>query len=89
VSHLSPVEIRRALARLAPEARLSIPEAANLLGVCPSCALRWVIRGYRGVHLDGGREGAEWFTSREAVARFVEARAALEAGASSEGCGDG
>jgi hypothetical protein len=67
------------------ETALSLAEVAALLppgrrGKRPhlSCVLRWITRGAPGpdgkpVRLRAARVGGRWFSSREAVAEFIEA----------------
>lgn len=37
---------------------------------------RWIHRGVDGIRLEAVRLGRQWFTSRQAITRFVEARTA-------------
>lgn len=70
--------------RLLTETRLSMSEAADLMGVHTATAVRHT---QRGVRLAGGerltlehyRVGAKLFTSREAVARFLAAQSGVAA----------
>ena len=67
---------------LLDESILSLRDAAKMLGtkadsrpIHLSTLIRWRTRGLRGVRLEAIRIGGRWFTSREAVVRFVSARA--------------
>lgn len=42
---------------------------------------RWVTEGVKGVRLEGFFDGARWFSSRQALARFFAALSRAEAGA--------
>ena len=71
--------------RLLSETTIGLSAAAALLGVGrgnrpihPATLTRWILRGIRGpdgqrIKLEGVRVGSSWRTSREAVARFVDA----------------
>jgi hypothetical protein len=53
---------------------------ADLAGVSPATVVSWIVRGRRGVYLDGKKAGGKgWWTSRKALERFQAARAFREA----------
>jgi hypothetical protein len=62
------------LASLLQETRLSIAQAAKLLGVDRATVWRWTLRGVQGVRLESILLGGRRFTTRQAVERFVERR---------------
>lgn len=62
------------------ETRLGMTEAARLIPskkqgkpTHVSTVKRWILRGSRGVRLEGIRVGGQWITSREALERFSAA----------------
>ena len=66
-------------ARLSREELLTTGQAAALLPArCgrkrhPSTIYRYIVDGYQGVKLEGVKLPCGWMTSREAVARFIQA----------------
>jgi hypothetical protein len=65
-------EVLAAHARLATETLEPLRYLCNLLGhVSLGAATRYVLSGRHGVYLDGVRIDREWYTSREAIARFL------------------
>jgi hypothetical protein len=65
-------EIRRAVRRIRDDVLIDMGEAARLLGKPPMTVERYVVRGCRGVRLDGlHRPGVGWVTSAAAVERFA------------------
>jgi hypothetical protein len=80
--------------RLAGEERLTVAQAAKLVpsnasrrGYCSANALvKWIIVGKYGVYLDAVRAaGKTWWTSREALSRFM---AAVSEAATAKQCAD-
>ena len=55
------------------EQRLSLAEAAKLLGVHVTTAWRWILRGVRGHRLEAGYVGGRRFTTIESLERFIAA----------------
>ncbi len=76
---LTPAEIREARIRLATEELISVWDVATELFVTKETLRRYGLEGSRGVHLDIVCRDGEWFTSRKALARFVNDRNALDA----------
>jgi transposase len=65
--------------QLLRETKLSVTEAARRLDLHPCTVTRWITQGKRGVHLLGRRgERTTWYTSEEALARFLAAVTNLE-----------
>ena len=70
-------DLEEAIERLITEGLASLSQAARLLPAVrgrrrhSSTIHRWIVRGKRGVHLEGfqGADGT-WWTSRPALARF-------------------
>jgi hypothetical protein len=73
--------------RLQAEQMLRVSQAARLVpshgrrGYCSANALvAWIVKGKRGIFLDGVRAaGKTWWTSAEALARFLAALSEQEA----------
>ena len=51
--------------------RLTLAQAARLVGKSPSCIYRWWRDGVRGVHLECHRYGRSLFTSERALEAFA------------------
>ena len=70
---------------LESESLLCLADAANSLPsaqgrkVHQSTIWRWCSRGVRGVRLEHRRIGTRYFTSREALSRFIDRMAAVPA----------
>jgi hypothetical protein len=62
---------------LLDESRMNATEAAKLCGKNVATVIRWITRGVRRggriKRLEAYRNGGQWVTSREALARFMEA----------------
>ena len=60
------------------ESALTLSQASRALPGHPhvSTLHRWMRRGVRGVRLDAYRIGGRWYTTREALERFVSATTA-------------
>ena len=71
---------KQLVTRVLSEDVLSIPQAQtelkNVLGTRHdrSVLIRWIQRGVGGIKLDGIRLGRQWFTSTQAITRFIAAR---------------
>lgn len=55
------------------ENRITLPQAARLLGVCPASVTRWVAKGARGIRLETFILGSRRFTNRRLLERFIAA----------------
>ena len=71
------------VAALLSETKITLADAARMFpGVNHASVWRWTLKGSKGangrvVRLEAFRAGARWYTSTEAVTRFVEALSAL------------
>ena len=67
-------EILDAIRRVKAEGPVLLTELASEIGVQASELVNWIVRGINGHFLDGMNMGrAGWFSSRDAVQRFLEA----------------
>lgn len=75
--------------RVRSETVLSAAKAAKLIPsdrsrrghVSIDAIVKWILNGKRGVFLDGFKAGGKaWFTSKEAIDRFIAALSEVEAG---------
>jgi hypothetical protein len=53
-----------------PQAAKRVPSQRNGAPTHASTVLRWILKGVKGVRLEGARMGGRWVTSVEAMQRF-------------------
>ena len=70
-------EIAAAVLRLATEQLIHVDTVSKELHVTKESIKRWGTKGRTGVFLDVTERDGQWFTSREALARFQREYAAL------------
>lgn len=61
----------KAIARVEADGPVPVAELVTLAGTPEASIVRWIVTGQGGVHLDGIKREGKWYSSPQAVFRYL------------------